>query len=346
VSLPSVARGTPFPKFVAFFRRHPVLFLLCLSPGIPEYLSGSSSFEGIVAYLPVFLLFLALNLGLYGPGVLLIREALVRWRKGWAAVLALGAGYGILEEGTGLTTLFNPKASVVGGLGSYGHYLGVNWVWVIGVLQIHVVLSIGLPILLLGLALPETRGKPLLTNRQMGVALAIFVADIAVLAAIEHYYPVGGLLEVLGVVVALGLAYLAYRLPANLLDPTSEGPRYGPPLCFLLGLVWYPIIVLVPGIGEHTPLGAPVVGALEIVIAGALFFAVRRGVGRSHNEAQLVMLALGALAPIFLFGLIAQILIPIVLIADVLFVMFFYSLWRRYGASRGDPTSSAPGSAG
>ena len=39
------------------------------------------------------------NLGLYGPGVILIREAFVRWKKGWASVLILGAAYGILEEG-------------------------------------------------------------------------------------------------------------------------------------------------------------------------------------------------------------------------------------------------------
>jgi len=342
VSVASTARSTPFPKVVAFFRRHPVLLLLCFSPGIPEYLSGSSSTSLLLVSPVVFFLFLGLNLGLYGPGVLLVREALVRWGKGWAALLCLGAAYGLLEEGTALSTLFNPKASVVGNLGYYGHYLGVNWVWVIGVLQIHVVLSIGLPILLLGLALPETRGRPLLTGRQVWVAVEVFGLDIVLLALISHYYPVGLLWQLLAVPVAAGLAVLAYRLPRDLLDPTSATPRLGPGACLLLGLTFFPILLLVPGILEHTSVGAPVTGAAEILVSGALFFAVRHGVGRSGNAPQLVMLALGVLIPIALFGLVAQIYLPVELVVDVLFVLFFYSLWRRYGPARAGPTPVVP----
>ncbi len=151
-----MAIGRPFARL---FHRRPILLLLALSPGIPEYLSGSTSFEGLVLNPFAFVLFLGLNLGLYGPGVLLIREAFVRWKKGWASLLLMGAAYGLLEEGTALSTLFNPQASVVSGLGFYGHYLGVNWIWLIGILQIHAVYSIGLPIVLVALALPETRAK-------------------------------------------------------------------------------------------------------------------------------------------------------------------------------------------
>ena len=334
--------GPPFPRAVAFFQRHPVLLLLCLSPGIVEYLSGSSYFEGIVRAPLLFLLFLGSNLALYGPGVLLVREALIRWQKGWAALLCLGAAYGILEEGTALSTLFDPNASVVGGLGYYGHYLGVSWIWAIGVIQIHIVVSIGLPILLLGLALPETRGRPLLTGRQIGVAFGIFALDIALLAYISHYYPVALLSLVMAVLVAGGLAYLAYRLPRTFLDPTSETPRYGPRVCFVLGLVFYPILLLVPATGEYAHVTAPVTGVVDLALSGGLFFVARRAVGRSQNEPELVMVALGALIPLLAFGLLSQILLPIVLIGDVLFVLFFYSLWRRYAPARAGPTPAVP----
>jgi hypothetical protein len=337
VSAVATVRRTPFPRAVAFFRQHPVLLLLCFSPGIPEYLSGSSSLEGIVLAPGVFVLFLLLNLGLYGPGVLLIREAIVRWRKGWAAVLCLGAAYGLLEEGTALSTLFDPRASVVGGLGYYGHDLGVNWVWAIGVLQVHIVLSIGLPILLLGLALPETRARRFLSGRQVVLALGVFGFDIAVLAYIGGYYPVGISLQLGAAVVAGGLAVLAYALPRSLLDPTSETPRCGPGVCFVLGLLFYPILLLVPAVGGAAHVAAPITGAVEIALSGGLFFSVRRALGRTHHEPQAVMLALGALLPIFLFGLVAQIFRPIVLVVDVLFVLFFYSLWRRY---RPEPDAS------
>src|ERR1700730_4900983 len=75
----------------AYLRAHPVLFLALLTPGIPEYLSGSSPFANIVLNPVWFALGLLLNLGMYVPGVLLIREAQIRWNKGWATVLALGA---------------------------------------------------------------------------------------------------------------------------------------------------------------------------------------------------------------------------------------------------------------
>ncbi|MCI4340460.1 MAG: hypothetical protein L3J73_04255, partial [Thermoplasmata archaeon] len=89
---------------IDFLRARPILVLLLMSPGLPEYLSGSSPLNAIVLNPGWFLLQLGLNLGLYGPGVLLIREASVRWRNGLVPVLLLGAAYGVLEEGIALST--------------------------------------------------------------------------------------------------------------------------------------------------------------------------------------------------------------------------------------------------
>ena len=164
-------RPTPFPRIVAFFRPDTRSFSSSASrQESPSTLSGSTPTAALVYAPGGFLLFLALNLGLYGPGVLLVREAFVRWKPGWAGILLLGSAYALLEEGTALSTLFNPHASVVGQFGSYGRFDGVNWVWSLGVLGVHIVYSVGLPILLLGLALPETRGRPLLSNRRIPIA--------------------------------------------------------------------------------------------------------------------------------------------------------------------------------
>ena len=149
----------PIQRIFSFLRAHPVLCLLILTPGIPEYLSSSSPVYTIVLNPAQFALQLAANLGLYGPGVLLIREAMIRWDKGWASVLLLGAAYGILEEGIALSTLFNPGAGPVGQLGYFGHWLGVSWVWSAGILPVHMIFSISIPILLLGLALPGTGAR-------------------------------------------------------------------------------------------------------------------------------------------------------------------------------------------
>ncbi len=58
---------------IDYLRARPILVLLLMSPGLPEYLSGSSPLNAIALNPAWFVLQLGLNLGLYGPGVLLIR---------------------------------------------------------------------------------------------------------------------------------------------------------------------------------------------------------------------------------------------------------------------------------
>src|SRR5437870_12111159 len=133
-------------RLVRFLKSHPLLFLLLLTPGIPEYLSASSQLTLLVISPLIFFGLLAANLGLYGSGVILIREAMIRWKKGWASVFLLGVAYGIVEEVIVLCTLFNPLAQPVGVLGFYGHSLGRNRVWTAGLRIFRSVYSIGLPI--------------------------------------------------------------------------------------------------------------------------------------------------------------------------------------------------------
>jgi hypothetical protein len=317
-------------RVVAYFRRHPVLLLLALTPGIPEYLSGSTAVWPIVVSPFGFLLFLGLNLGLYGPGVLLVREAHVRWKKGWSTILLLGAAYGLLEEGTALSTLFNPKASVVSSLGSYGHAYGVSWVWLLGILGVHIVYSVGLPILLLGLALPETRGQRLLTDRQLPVTVGIYFADIAFLAYITHYYTVAAPLLLLAAGVAALLWLGAWRLPPGLLDPPRATPSRGPRFFLVLGLVYFALLIVVPGVIEDLQFPAAVAFAADLVAIVALFLAIWRNIGRSANEPELVVVAVGAILPLAAVGLVAQWFLPVVLVLDVVAGFFFRALWIHY----------------
>src|SRR2546428_13918727 len=94
-----------------FLNSHQILSLLLLPPGIPDSLPASSQIPLLVFFPPLFFLFLPANLGLYGSGVILIREAMIRWKKGWASVFLLGVAYGIVEDGLDLWTLFYSKAA-------------------------------------------------------------------------------------------------------------------------------------------------------------------------------------------------------------------------------------------
>jgi len=337
--------GSLVRRAASFFHRHPILLLLAFTPGIPEYLSGSSSVAYVVLFpggTVVFLLFLGLNLGLYGPGVLLVREAWVRWGSGWGVLLLLGAAYGLLEEGTALSTLFNPNASVVGGLGHYGRAIGVNWLWLIGVIGVHVVLSVGIPILLLGLALPETRGRSLLSPRGLRTSVGIYGIDIVLLVFIANYWQVQGAWLVGAAVVASLLWVVASRLPPHWLDPPTDRPIYSPRTFFLLGLAYFPVLLIVPGLGGEAHLPAVVTGVLDLAAAALLFAVVRRGIGRRDHPSHLVALAFGATLPILLFGLIAQIRLPVVLVVDALYGIFFYALWKRYRPQHADRGSAKP----
>jgi len=337
---PPGAGSGRFRRVAAFFHRHPVLLLLGFTPGIPEYLSGSTAVWPLVLAPGGFFLFLGLNLALYGPGVLLLREAWVRRGRSWAALLLYGTAYALLEEGTALSTLFNPHASVVGTLGSYGRFGGVNLVWTIGVVGVHVLYSVGIPILLLGLALPETRGRSLLTHRQIALAVLVYGADIALLSlstsgrwSFEPAWVVGAVL------LAALLWLVAWRLPSGTLEPPRERPTYGPRVFFLAGLAVFPLLILIPGVGEAAHAPALVAGVVQLLVAALLFVGVRRTIGRRSNEPQLIALALGATLPLVASGLLSQLFFPLVLGIDVVYALFFYAIWQKY---RPEPTPAGP----
>src|SRR5256712_6277336 len=192
---PSPQSMSMLSRLVRFLKSHPLVFLLLLTPGIPEYLSASSQLTLLVISPILFFGLLAANFGLYGSGVILIREAMIRWKRGWASVFLLGVAYGIVEEGIALWTLFNPLAQPVGNLGFYGHWLGVNWVWTVGLLIFHSVYSIGLPIFLFGLVFPELKTKSLVSGTRLAATALCLIGNsillfVFVFAIYSGYFPV------------------------------------------------------------------------------------------------------------------------------------------------------------
>ena len=319
-----------------FLRSHPVLSLLLLSPGIPEYLSSSSPLNAIVLNPPMFFFQLLANLGLYGPGVLLVREAKVRWKKGWGSVLLLGAAYGVLEEGVALSTLFNPKAGPVGSLGSYGHWAGVNWVWLVGIVPVHMIYSISVPILLLGLALPDTNGRPFLTGRKLPAAVVILSADVLalfLLITLGEKFWMGGpvLLGSLAAITALALS--ARWVNADVLRARSEAPKAGPKKMAAVGVVFYPCVLLTESLVEGARAPAVVDFGCAFAVQVAFLVYILRVGGSVGNGRNLAAFAFGLVIPIALFGAVAEASLPLVLLADAAMVAFFVRLLR--GTSQG-----------
>ncbi len=303
-----------------------------LSPGIPEYLSGSSPVAALVTNPGQFAFQIVANLGLYGPGVLLVREATIRWRKGWATILLLGVAYGILEEGVALSTLFNPSAGPVGALGNFGHWLGVSWVWAEGVVLVHVLYSISLPILLLRLAVPETGGKSLLGRRGIAGALLFLGFDVLLLTLLvafwQHFWM--GLPLLLSSFFAVGLLiYLARHAPAKW-PKLREGKKGGTRTALVIGALVFPVVLVSQGLGASA--GLPAWGVFTFVLAelGLFFRWVVRNLSFQGNERHLLTFAIGLVVPIAVFGFISQFPIELVLIADLALALLFANLFRMY----------------
>ncbi len=318
---------------MGYLRRHPVVLLLLLSPGIPEYLSNSSPLNAIVLNPPAFAVQLATNLSLYGPGALLVREAMVRWQKGAGSLLLFGSAYGVLEEGTALATLFNPHAPPVGPFGLYGHWLGVNWVWVAVIIPVHIVYSISLPILLLSLAVPQSAGTRLLGGRRLFYAIAILGADVAFLqlgvAKVEHYWA-GPTLVSASLAVVASLAILGYALPRNAIKLGRRLQKSSSPVTTALGLGFYPS-VLFTGLAEaanHVPVYLALISI--ILIEGAFLVFAIRSIRLDGNKRPLIALAAGLLLPIEVIGVISEARLPITLLADLLMTLFLVWLWKIY----------------
>jgi len=88
--------------------------LSILSPVFGELVSGSS--PPLEFFNPLVFVFLW---GLYGCGVLLMRELWVRWGKGYMRLMVLGVVYGIIEEGLAIKSFFDPNWMDLGVYATY-----------------------------------------------------------------------------------------------------------------------------------------------------------------------------------------------------------------------------------
>jgi len=333
---PSPQSVSMLSRLVRFLKSHPILFLLLLTPGIPEYLSASSQITLLVVFPPLFFLFLAANVGLYGSGVILIREAMIRWKKGWASVFLLGVAYGIVEEGLDLWTLFYSKAGPVGNLGFYGHWLGVNWVWTVGLLIFHSVYSIGLPIFLFGLVFPELKTKSLVSGTRLAATALCLIADSIFLfvfvSAIYSGYNPGGTLLLFSGLVAATFVVLARKLPDNFLRTNPGQPKWSPRKFAFAGALLFPATLLAGGIAAGANLPPEIPFVLDIILAAFILTRAYKSMGTVNNQEEKVALSIGLVFPIAVFGLIASIGLanPLIIVADLFFILFSRRLWRKW----------------
>lgn len=192
----------------------PALVLLFLAPVVGELLSGSA--PPAEFFQPFSFVLLTT---LYGGGAILARELKLRWEKGWPTLLALGAAYGIAEEGLMAKSFFDPVWMDLGQLATYGRWGGVNWVWVVQLTIFHAAFSIAIPVLLVTLMFPARCTEAWISRRTFRWLSLLWAANgVFIFVALTPYRP-PPIAVLLTVLVTVVMIRLARRLPRPECDP-------------------------------------------------------------------------------------------------------------------------------
>jgi hypothetical protein len=149
----------------------------------------------------------------------LVRDYARRWRKGWRSILILGAAYGIIEEGIMVRSFFNPAWKDLGVLGTYGRWLGTNWVWAEWLAIYHAIFSITIPIFLVELTFPQSKTRIWLSSRMRVLFHGLLILAIILGFFAFPYDP--GVLAIAGcIATVVALGWLAKRIPN--ISPTQR----------------------------------------------------------------------------------------------------------------------------
>jgi len=283
-------------------RLSPALVLFFLSPMVGELLSSSA--PPAEFFNPVGFLMLSV---LYGGGAILVRELVLLWGKGWPSLLALGAAYGIAEEGLMCKSFFDPGWMDVGMLGWYGRWLGVNWVWAFELTIYHAAFSILIPITLTGLIFPDRRQHAWTSTRRLWLLFAVWTLNgLVIFLAISKYHPSGLHLGAAFLAIA-GLCVLARRLPWPVAPRGQQNEKLGRPWRLaILGFVGTMALFLLAWALPATRVHPTVVIGSMVLLVVVLVHRLWRLSGRNgFSDAHRLALISGAL------GLFILVLAPV-----------------------------------
>ena len=221
----------------------PAIFLLFLAPMTGEILSSSlPPLEFIQPFTMLMQLFL------YGCGALLIRELMVRRKLGWMSVFLLGLAYGIYEEGVVVRSFFDPAWMDLGFYGTFGRWVGVNWIWTINLTIFHAALSILSPLLIVDVLFPAYRGKAWL--KKGGLITASIAFGSMMLFGLGFGMKASLLQLAACFILIASLVWIALWIPPiRTPRKTVPKPRRFYWLGFLGMLFFFIVYILLPNIG-------------------------------------------------------------------------------------------------
>lgn len=240
---------------------------------------------------PFTWLLLPLLMVMYGAGVLVVREAVVRTGGGWPSLVALGLAYQLAEDGLGLQALTSPDMY---GAADWGwRAAGVNWTYWESQIGVHVVFSVLLPIMLTDLIFPARRGRPYLRTGGLTGTGVLAVAGVVglrvVISATEDpgyrtpWAWTAGFLVAIAVLAWTALCVLPGRkIPDPGPAPAAPGPAAAGGAAAVVTVAFLALL-LPPGLGPEPVFGASVPLFVPWVLAGALALGAGWAMVRWHG---------------------------------------------------------------
>jgi hypothetical protein len=230
-------------------RLKPALSLFLLAPLIAEYLLGSLSFNQLVLF-PLMAL-------MYGAGALFVREVTRRSGRGWPTIIALGLAYGVIEEGLATQSLFNPHYLGLRLL-DYGFIpaWGIGGPWTVYVVILHVVWSIAVPIGLVEALFCGRRTAPWLKKTGFVISGVIYILGVALITfgtrQKEKFTASGAQLAATAVIAAILIiaAFVLFRRGKVGSTASPEASRWRPFTLGVLAVVTGSVFHLVTQLGS------------------------------------------------------------------------------------------------
>lgn len=229
-------------------RNYLAALTLFLLPAVSvELLTGDISLRNFFHSIGFFLLTIT-----YGGALLLIRETVVRWNKGFASVFIFAAAYGMVNEAICSKGFFDPRfyAVVENGLQGFGRWFGINVPWAISISIFHATFSIIVPFVIVSAIFPSRKGPDSAeSSRERWIGNVLYAALMIVFAAVlafsfmvlsptaTHYkYNEGpGPIVLILSLIALDIL-IAWRMPT--LHPRRWHLRIPAPAFFLIGAIF------------------------------------------------------------------------------------------------------------
>lgn len=297
--------------------RTPAVTLILLAPLVGGVLNGATRLSFIFAFVPQIMV--------WGCGVLTIREAALRWKGGWPAIVLMGLALSVIVEVLVLQTSVAPLPWLqLASIPVYDRIWGVNWLWFVFMLGYETVWIVLVPILVTELIFPEQREDAWVGARGLTAAAMIFIVGclglwalwtqsaVPVAFKVPKYWPPRStlLLGALGAVLLIAAAYAARsRTPRALTSAGAPSPWIAGIVTAALALPWWILIVLVFAPQPSLPLWLPLAAAPVWASAAALVFA-RWSASPAWNDRHRWATAFSALVICMLLGYLGSSLWP------------------------------------